>query len=63
MKNAIMHIVMVEFQCPYCYEFASTPFGSHMFEIHEIPDKEERCDTCMKAMKIPVKAKKLKEKK
>lgn len=60
MKTANMHIAVVEFTCPNCDEHISSADGSHMFELHQIPDTIG-CDCCGVVLKIPEKARKLKK--
>lgn len=58
MKSAQMHIAVLEFTCPDCGEHISSPGGSHMFELHEIPE-QLKCDCCGKELKVPKRALKL----
>lgn len=60
MKTAVIHIAVIEFSCSACNEHISSPSGSHMFELYQGPEQLE-CDSCGAKLKVPAKAKKLKE--
>ena len=57
MKQAIMHISVLEFTCPTCGEHCSNQSGSHLFCVLDLPD-EVVCDCCGERLKVPQKAKK-----
>lgn len=56
--KAKIQIAAIEFICPFCQEFIPNEDGSHLWELHEIPNFL-KCIMCGKISQSPTKALKL----